>query len=237
MKFAIVAFAAVAMAEARRQAGFNRTRNDSNTDAAETKRFTEWSSKQGRGYESTREFQTRLALWKASDEKINATNAAADASGDPFALRLKHTKFSDRTEKEKLQSLGYKPQQTRDGRKDGRKLEAVDNKQGRRLAVTAADVDWAADGTAGPVKDQGACGSCYAFASNTVLEATASIQKGVPYQRLSEQQIVDCANYNIDTRYYNFGCQGGFMDQVWEYQMDYGAMTNAEYPYVSGTTS
>jgi len=99
--------------------------------------------------------------------------------------------------------------------------------------MTASAVDWAANGITGPVKDQGSCGSCYTFASNTVLEATVSIQKGTPYQRLSEQQIVDCANWYATSYYYLYGCNGGYMTEVWWYQRDEGAMLDEDYPYTA----
>ena len=136
--------------------------------------------------------------------------------------------------KEERQKLyGLKDIETR---REGQEVKQQDGRRGRGLAMTASAVDWAANGITGPVKDQGSCGSCYTFASNTVLEATVSIQKGTPYKRLSEQQIVDCANWYATSYYYLYGCNGGYMTEVWWYQRDYGAMADADYPYVSGTT-
>jgi hypothetical protein len=47
---------------------------------------------------------------------------------------------------------------------------------------------------------------------------------------------VDCGNWDVTQYYWNYGCNGGYMSEVWWFQMDYGAMTDADYPYVSGTT-
>lgn len=89
----------------------------------------------------------------------------------------------------------------------------------------------------GPVKDQGGCGSCYAFASNTVLESVISIRTGnSQVTRLSEQQIVDCAHNDVYGEYGTWGCNGGWMDEVFRYQQANGAVTDADYPYFSGTT-
>ena len=54
------------------------------------------------------------------------------------------------------------------------------------------NVDWAAANRMSPVKNQGGCGSCWAFASTTALEGTIAIRKDEPAVRLSEQQSVDC---------------------------------------------
>jgi C1A family cysteine protease len=58
-----------------------------------------------------------------------------------------------------------------------------------------------------PVRDQGACGSCYAFASIAVLEALASIELGRRVD-LSEQAMVSCGN--AERGYRNEGCTGGY---------------------------
>lgn len=53
-------------------------------------------------------------------------------------------------------------------------------------------MDWAYDGKMVAVKDQGSCGSCWAFAATTALEGTHAIKTGQDPVHLSEQQIVDC---------------------------------------------
>jgi C1A family cysteine protease len=52
-----------------------------------------------------------------------------------------------------------------------------------------------------PVKDQGQCGSCYAFAATATMEGRYAIKRGVRVA-LSEQVIVDCSAQNN-------GCDGG----------------------------
>lgn len=92
-----------------------------------------------------------------------------------------------------------------------------------------------------PVKDQGQCGSCWAFASNTALEGSLALSTGRAPLRLSEQQLVDCTlndRKDEDGRsYWMGGCNGGWMSTSWEYQKgSNGFMTNADYPYESGTS-
>jgi len=91
-----------------------------------------------------------------------------------------------------------------------------------------------------PVKDQGSCGSCAAFAATTTLEGTMALraQKRKP-QHLSEQHLVDCTMDTEKTRElfgeleggYNLGCDGGFMTMHWEFMKEHGAMKIEDYNY------
>lgn len=54
-----------------------------------------------------------------------------------------------------------------------------------------ADIDWTTKGAVSPVKNQGSCGSCWAFSAVGVLESWAKM-KGQTVN-LAEQQLVDCS--------------------------------------------
>jgi len=53
-------------------------------------------------------------------------------------------------------------------------------------------IDWRARGYVNPIKDQGQCGSCYAFGATAVTEAAVK-RSGFALPNLSEQQIVSCS--------------------------------------------
>lgn len=93
---------------------------------------------------------------------------------------------------------------------------------GRRLAnEVATTVDHAADGFMHPVKNQGGCGSCWAFGANTTMEGTYAKKTNSAPMHFSEQQIVDCTlrNHPYDgVDYGMWGCQGGWMDAAWSFQ-------------------
>ena len=78
-----------------------------------------------------------------------------------------------------------------------------------------------------PVKDQGQCGSCWAFSSTGAMEGAWAVAKGQLIS-LSEQQLLDCSK-----KYGNLGCKGGFMDNAFSYAIDYGMCTETEYPYTA----
>jgi len=117
----------------------------------------------------------------------------------------------------------------------GRKLndeavaEAMTNK--RFLQSQDQSINWVQAGKVTPVKDQGDCGSCYAFSGNTALESAIAIAENSAPVHISEQEIVDCSS-----NYGNQGCNGGLEVNNYEYQMG-GAVSASSYPYTSGMTS
>ncbi len=71
------------------------------------------------------------------------------------------------------------------------------------------------------VKDQGECGSCWAFTATSVLEGTLAAKTGKKPRRISEQQLVDCTLEGTKDKqgnfYHNYGCNGGWMEEAWDY--------------------
>ena len=84
--------------------------------------------------------------------------------------------------------------------------------------------DWREKGYVSPVKDQGSCGSCWAFSTVGNLEGLYYKEKQTMVT-LSEQMLVDCDTYDS-------GCNGGLMENTFTWLKENGGiMTDTDYPY------
>jgi len=164
-------------------------------------------------YATMEEENSRFGTFLANLKLIDQRNAADTASHGI-------TKFADLTPEEfSARYTNYKP--------DANRTRVFDNTIEPLPEGVDALVDWTGKYTT-PVKDQGYCGSCWAFSATEQVESDYMRLVG-KQQILSAQQVSSCTPY-----IFGGGCNGGFTENAFDY-MENGVETDANYPYTSGT--
>lgn len=172
------------------------------------KKFQQFVTKYNKQYSSIEEFMARYQVFSNSLK-------------GPLTLGLSYktgiTKFSDMTKQEFRKTylnLNFNA------------LAALNLKPAKFVANGDApdELNFINLGYLGAVKDQGSCGSCYAFSAIANIEALYFAKTG-KNKEFSEQMIVDCDT--LDS-----GCNGGLMELTFEWmQTNGGIMSMADYPY------
>jgi C1A family cysteine protease len=91
----------------------------------------------------------------------------------------------------------------------------------------AESIDWRTKGAVTHVKDQGHCGSCWAFSTTGSIEGAHHLATG-ELVSFSESNLVDCS-------WLNLGCNGGNMGTAFFYAEHHPLMREADYPYIPHT--
>lgn len=182
--------------------------------AGAEEKFMTYVSEYGKSYGTKEEFQFRLAEFAKTLIAIEEHNKKEDETH-----KLGISFLSDWTAEERQRLLGYREP------KGGKARKEVDLPED----ANADSIDWRKEGAVTPIKNQGQCGSCWAFSTTGSMEGAHHKATG-DLLSLSEQQFVDC------DKLFNQGCNGGSMDLAFLYAQNDSVMTEADYPYVSGTT-
>jgi len=182
--------------------------------------FIDFITTYGKSYNLMGEYENRYSIFKENYQKIKDHNVDEEIHG--FTLGV--NKFADLTIQEfKKNSLGLLSFPRTE---DLLKSELNSMKIQSALEDLPESVDWRESGIhVNPVKEQGTCGSCWAFSTIGSIESAFAIKTG-SLPALSEQQLVHCSK-----GFGNGGCSGGFMEYAYKYAEKYPLCTEEEYPY------
>ncbi|PQM41613.1 zingipain-2 [Prunus yedoensis var. nudiflora] len=172
-------------------------------------RYERWLQKYGRIYKNREEAKYRFGVYKSNIEFVDFVNS------QNLSYKLTDNKFADITNLEFTNTfMGF---QTRSHLKTRFSYDKDED------LLTA--VDWRKNGAVTPIKNQGQCGSCWAFSAVAAVEGINQIKTG-KLVSLSEQELVDC-----DVKTGNEGCNGGYMEKAFSFIKDNGLSTEKDYPY------
>uniref|UniRef100_A0ACD5Y666 Uncharacterized protein n=1 Tax=Avena sativa TaxID=4498 RepID=A0ACD5Y666_AVESA len=200
-------------------------------------RFQRWKAEHSKTYATPAEERRRLRVYAHNIRYIEATN---DDAGAGLTYELGETAYTDLTSDEFMAMYTAPPSPLSSSSDDEDAATIITTRAGpvhassghqlqvymNESAGAPASVDWRASGAVTPVKNQGQCGSCWAFSTVAVVEGIHQIKTG-KLASLSEQELVDCDT--LDS-----GCDGGVSYHALQWITSNGGLAaEDDYPYTA----
>jgi C1A family cysteine protease len=175
--------------------------------------FHEYTTFWNKTHDSHAEKVRRFENFQMNAQKIAELNAQTVATGRGATFGF--TKFSDWSLEEFKAINGFVPRQP-----------LVLNPVPAATPEPTGAIDWVAKGMTTPVKDQGQCGSCWAFSTTETIES-ANLLAGNAMTIGSPQEIVDCDSNDA-------GCNGGDPQEALNWVVQQGGLeADSCYPYTA----
>lgn len=167
----------------------------------------------GKSYENMEEEAYRKMIFEDNIKIIKEHNRMFISGLKTFSMAVNH--LTDKLHSEVFGSGLLKPEGMRSSRSFGKPA----------AGAAPASIDWReVDGVVTPVKNQGHCGSCWAFSATGSIEGQMMLKKNVSVS-LSESQLVDCDVNGC------LGCRGGWIPYAFDYVKEHGLESEEDYPY------
>merc|ERR1712112_438698 len=186
--------------------------------------FQKFKSDFGRQYATEEEESVKINIFLNNLEKIREHNSRPEET-----WKMAVTEFADMTEeqfRDNVVGQGY--------------IRTPANGQGKirneipKLSDLPDHVDWREAGVITETKNQGSCGSCWAFATTEQIESYAAINNA-SLTKLSAQEITTCTPNTLHCGGTG-GCRGSIPQLGYNYVQLFGLATDHDYPYWSGVT-
>jgi len=202
------------------------------TEAEFEEAFTDFLAKYKKSYYNSYEFENRFMVFRDNFQKISDHNLNSEFIGFTLAVN-EFADLSSEEFKEKYLGLNAPTTHHRGGHKAKYRGMKANKRpsfeslfEEKEVAEDFENFSWVDQGKVQKVKNQGSCGSCWAFSAIGSVESAFAISHDTGPADLSEQQLVDCSR-----SYDNQGCNGGWMDNAFEYAESHSLCTEQEYPY------
>ncbi|EAR99863.1 papain family cysteine protease (macronuclear) [Tetrahymena thermophila SB210] len=192
--------------------------------------YNKWSSQNLRTFLNDEEKLFRQFVFFENFQKVKEHNIQ-----DNHTYQLDLNQFSDMMEEEFVEKVLMKSDLVDLHIQQATSKNATSSTTGGSASSNSTNstakvaIDWRNKGAVTSVKNQGQCGSCWAFSAAGLMESFNFI-KHKNLTDFSEQQLVDCVN--ISNGFYSYGCHGGWPEQCLEYTAKFGITTLQSYPYV-----
>ncbi len=181
--------------------------------------FGEFSAQFAKAYVSVAEKAKRQQIFEENAKRIEQFNR------EGHTHKLAINEFADLTDAEFAERFSLQPASAFSKHRKPSSPAPSRPKQEN----TFEEIDWQKAGYVGRIRDQGMCGSCWAFSTVSALESLYAIKNNKSMTEFSEQELVDCAT----TDYENFGCHGGDPCMTYAYVKSHGISLLSDYPYLA----
>jgi len=188
--------------------------------------FESFKKAHGKVYKSLQEEEMRFKHFQDNLVKIEKHNS------EGHSWKMGVTKFADLSKEEFVSSYASGRLNTLSLANNNVSTKSLPRRD-IRIEDLPAEVDWRDQGVITGVRDQGMCGSCWAFAATSAMASYAKINDmDHDLIELSPQHMVSCAPNPLKCGGTG-GCSGSIEPLAYVYASLFGVVTEEDYPYES----